>query len=160
MRWRSSPATIARSSPWQGLTTKATSTWVPNSTRLSFLTWGKAPSPRGPAEGRPKAAALAGRVGDVEDDAVDAHQAQPPVERPRRLGPPQRADDPGEEVPHRRHAQPPPRHAEVGAGGDSSPDAEPPGVLEDLSDRQVGQQSHREHHPEDDLVGQDATRAD
>ena len=29
-------------------------------------------------------------------------------------------------------------------------------MLEDLADRQVGQQPHREHHPEDDLVGQDA----
>ena len=33
---------------------------VPDSTRLSFLTWGKAPSPRGPAVGRPKAVASAG----------------------------------------------------------------------------------------------------
>jgi len=29
-------------------------------------------------------------------------------------------------------------------------------VLEDPADRQVGQQAHREHHPEGDLVGQDA----
>jgi hypothetical protein len=32
--------------------------------------------------------------------------------------------------------------------------AEPPGVFEDLSDRQVGQHSHRQHHPHDDLVSQ------
>jgi hypothetical protein len=36
--------------------------------------------------------------------------------------------------------------------------AEPPGVFEDLPDRQVGQQTHREHHPEDDFVRQE-TRA-
>ena len=32
--------------------------------------------------------------------------------------------------------------------------AEPPGVLEDLADRQIGQHSHRQHHPQDDLVRQ------
>jgi hypothetical protein len=29
-------------------------------------------------------------------------------------------------------------------------------MLEDLADRQVGQQAHRQHHSEDHLVGQDA----
>ncbi len=32
--------------------------------------------------------------------------------------------------------------------------AQPPGVFEDLTDRQVGQQAHRQHHPQDDLVSQ------
>ena len=32
--------------------------------------------------------------------------------------------------------------------------AEPPGGLEDLSDRQIGQQPHGQHHPQDDLVRQ------
>jgi len=156
VRCRSNPATIARSSPRQGRTTKATSAWVPNSTRLSLRTWGKAPSPRGPAEGRPKAAALATESGTSRTVPVEAHQAQPLVERPRRLGPPQRADDPTEEVPHRRHPQPPPRHAEVRAARRLLAGAEPSGMLEDLADRQVRQEPHREHDPEDDLGGQDA----
>ena len=33
-------------------------------------------------------------------------------------------------------------------------DAEAAGVLEDLPDGQLGQQSHGEHHPKDDLMGQ------
>ena len=32
--------------------------------------------------------------------------------------------------------------------------AQPPGEFEDLSDRQFGQQPHRQHHPQHDLVGQ------
>ena len=128
----------------------------PQLDQAELLDLGEGPVAARPRRGTAEGGGVGGRVGDVEDDAVDAHQAQPVVERPRRLGPPQRADDPAEEVPHRRHAQPPPGHAEVRAGRRLLADAEPPGVLEDLADRQVGQQPHREHHPEDDLVGQDA----
>ena len=67
-----------------------------------------------------------------------------------------RLRDPAEEVPHRRHPQPAPRHAEIGARRRLFTGAEPPGVLEDLADRQVGQQPHREHYPEGDLVRQHA----
>ena len=62
-----------------------------------------------------------------------------------------------EQVPHRRHAQALTGDAEAGAMRRLLALAEPPGGLEDLSDRQLGQQAHRQHHPADNLVGQLAT---
>ena len=108
---------------------------------------GEGPVAARPGRGAAEGGGVGGRVGDVEDRAVDAHQAQPAVERPGRLGPGQRADDLLEEVPHRGDAQPLPGHAEAGAMGRLLADAEPPGVLEDLADRQVGQQPHGQDHP-------------
>ena len=57
-------------------------------------------------------------------------------------------------MPHRRHAQPLTGDAEAGAVRRLLAFAEPPGGLEDLSDRQIGQQPHGQHHPQDDLVRQ------
>ena len=94
------------------------------------------------------------RVGDVEDRAVEPHQPQAAVERPRRLRPGQGTNDLEEQVPHRRHAQPLTGDAEAGAVRRLLAFAEPPGGLEDLSDRQIGQQPHGQHHPQDDLVRQ------
>ena len=59
-------------------------------------------------------------------------------------------------MPHRHHAQPLTGDAEAGAMWRLLALAEPPGGLEDLSDRQIGQQPHRQHHPQDDLVRQPA----
>ena len=78
------------------------------------------------------------RVGDIEDRAVEPHQPQAAVERPRRLRPGQGANDLEEQVPHRRHAQPLTGDAEAGAVRRLLAFAEPPGGLEDLSDRQIG----------------------
>ena len=94
------------------------------------------------------------RVGDIVNRAVDPHQPQAAVKRPRRLRPGQGANDLGEQVPHRRHAQPSPCDAEARAMRRLLTLTEPPGVLEDLSDGQVGQQPHRQHHPQHDLVSQ------
>ena len=63
-----------------------------------------------------------------------------------------------EQVPHRRHAQPLTGDAEAGAVRRLFAFAEPPGGLEDLSDRQIGQQPHGQHHPQDDLVRQPTLR--
>ena len=115
----------------------------------------EAPSPRAPPRGgrrRRRWPESRGRRGPCRR----GHQPEPTVEGPRRLGPGQRADDPLEEVPDRGDPQPPPGHAEAGAMRRLLADAESSGVLEDLPDRQVGQDPHREHDPEDDLVGQHA----
>ena len=96
-------------------------------------------------------------VGDIEDDAVDPHQAESAVEGPGRLGPGQRANGLFEQATHGGDAQPLPGHAETRAMGRLLAEAESAGVLEDLADRQLGQQPHRQDHPADDLVGQFAT---
>ena len=115
-----------------------------------------------PVAARPGRGASEGRrvdvgVGDIEDDAVDPHQAESAVEGPGRLGPGQRANDLLEQVTHGGDAQALPGHAEAGAMGRLLAEAESAGVLEDLADRQLGQQPHRQDHPADDLVGQFAT---
>src|SRR5262249_18805952 len=62
-----------------------------------------------------------------------------------------------EDVADRADAQPTPGHAQAGPMRGRLADAEPARVLEDLADRQLGQDSHGQHHPADDLVGQGAT---
>ena len=85
---------------------------------------------------------------------TDPHQPQVVVERPRRSRPGQGSNDLGEQMPHRCHAQPLTGDAEAGAMGRLLALAQPPGVFEDLSDRQIGQQPHRQYHPQNDLVSQ------
>ena len=62
-----------------------------------------------------------------------------------------------EQVPYRLNPQPLPRDAEARAMGRVFAVAKPPGPLEDLPDRQIGEQSHREHDPQCDFVSQNAT---
>jgi len=64
------------------------------------------------------------------------------------------SDDPLEEMLHGFHTQPLTCDTEAGTMGRVFPAAQSPGVLEDLADRQVGKQAHRQYHPEHDLVGQ------
>ena len=116
---------------------------------------GEGPVAARPGRGAAEGGGVGRRVGDVVDRAVDAHQAKRRIERPRCLGG-QRSGDVGEEVPHRGDPQPLPRHAEAGAMGRRFADTKATGMLEDLADGQVGQQSHGEHHPKDDLMGQGA----
>ena len=65
---------------------------------------------RGPTEG----GGVGVRVGDVEDRAIDAHQAEPAVEGPGRLGLGQGMDDLLEQVADRGDAQASPGHAQAG----------------------------------------------
>ena len=145
-------------SPWViGRTTKATSTCVPNSTRLSLRTWGKAPVAARPSRGAAEGSGVGVRVGDIEDHAIDPHQTEPAGEGPGRLGPGQRANDPLEPVAHGGDAQALPGHAEAGPVRSLLTDPKSAGVLEDLADGQIGQQPQSQDHPADDLVGQFAT---
>ena len=116
----------------------------------------------GPVAARPGRGAAEGGgvgvgVGDVVDRPIEAHQAEPAVEGPGRLGPGQGMNDLLEEVADRGDAQALPGHAQAGPMRSLLADAEPAGVLEDLADRQLGQDPHGQHHPADDLVGQFAT---
>ena len=110
--------------------------------------------PARPCRGAGENGCVGRRVGDIEDRAVDPHQPQVVVERPRRSRPGQGSNDLGEQMPHRCHAQPLTGDAEAGAMGRLLALAQPPGVFEDLSDRQIGQQPHRQYHPQNDLVSQ------
>ena len=62
-----------------------------------------------------------------------------------------------EQVADGRDAQALPGHAQAGSMGTLLADSEPACMLEDLADRQVGQQPHGQDHPANDLVGQCAT---
>ena len=97
---------------------------------------------------------IGGRVGHIEDDAIDAHQAESPVETAGGIGPGQRANDLLEQVSHRGDAQALPSHTQAGPMRGHLADAESPRVLEDLADRQLGQQPHGQDHPANDFVRQ------
>src|SRR5438309_4000232 len=97
------------------------------------------------------------RVGDVQDGAVETHQAEPAVEGPGRLGPRQGMNDRLEEPADRGDAQALPGHAQAGPMRGRLAEAESAGVLEDLADGQLGQDPHGQDHPADDLMGQLAT---
>jgi len=58
------------------------------------------------------------------------------------------------EVANRGDAQALSGHAKAGPMGVFLAEAEPACVLEDLADRQLGQQSHGQDHPADDFVGE------
>ena len=104
----------------EGRATKATSTWVPSSTRLSLRTCGKAPSPRGPAEGRAKAAALAAQSGTSKTCRRRPSAAIPGKSRRAfRAGP--GGERLVEQGAHRRHAQPLAGDERLDRWGDSSP---------------------------------------
>ena len=121
-------------------------------TELAHL--GKGPIAARPGRRASKGGVIGWRVGNVIDGAVDAHQAEPAVKRPgsSRLG--QRAGNLGEQLTHGSHAQPLTCDAEAGSIGRLFTLPQPPGMFEDLADRQVCEQPHGEHDPQDDLVGQ------
>src|SRR5271157_1727601 len=108
---------------------------------------------RGPAEGR----GVGVGVRDVVDGPIKPYQSESAVEGPRSLGPGQRMDDLLKEVANRGDAQALPGHAEAGPMGGLLAEAEPACVLEDLANRQLGQQSHDQDNPADDFVGEFAT---
>ena len=137
------------------LTTKAISLWVPNSTKLSLRICGNAPSPRCPGRRATEGGVVGLRVGDIEDHAVDAHQAQA---ADRRLLACQAR--PADEQSARTDAAPGRRPAVAGPHKDWSDGAslfavaKSTSVLEDLANGQVGEEPHGKHHPKDNFVGQ------
>src|SRR5262245_36022680 len=166
-RCRRKPPTMGASPRPSGLRTKASSAWVPNSTRLSWRAWGKAQGPRGPA-GRADATGAAGtaerlgvgwRVGQIERGTIDADQAQARVDGAGGLWRGEGADYAVEQAPHRADPEAATRHAKGIARWRLLAVAEAAGVLEDLTKGQAGEHAHSEHNPQHDLVGQPAVAA-
>ena len=122
--------------------------------QTEFANLGERPVAARPCRGASKRGVIGRRVGDVKDSAIDAHQAVPAVERSRRGGLGQRPDRLGEQVTDRGHTQPLTGHTKARAMGRLFTLAQPPGMFEDLANRQVGEQPHGEHDPEDDFMGQ------
>ncbi len=108
---------------------------------------------RGPAEG----GGVGVRVGDVIDRPIEPHQAEPAVEGPGRLGLGQGMNELLKQAADRGDAQTLSGHAQAGPMRGLLAEAKPACVLEDLADRQLGQDSHGQHHPADDFVGQHTT---
>ena len=108
---------------------------------------------RGPAEG----GGVGVRVGDVIDRPIEPHEAEPAVEGPGRLGLGQGMNELLKQAADRGDAQTLSGHAQAGPMRGLLAEAKPACVLEDLADRQLGQDSHGQHHPADDFVGQHTT---
>ncbi len=115
---------------------------------------GERPVAARPCRGASKSGVIGGRVRDVKDGAIDTHQTIPAVECSRRGGLGQRPDDLGEEVTYRGHTQPLAGDTKAGAMGRLFTLAQPPGMFEDLANRQIGEQPHGEHDPENDFMSQ------
>ena len=116
----------------------------------SFATGG---TPKGRLVGRP--------VGQVQYDGVDAHQTHPLVKSTGRLRRRQETYGLVEQSTHGSHTQSLPRMAETRAAWRAFSGTRKPGSLENLANRNMGEDSHRLHHPQDDLVRQLAsTRID
>ena len=122
--------------------------------QTEFANLGERPVAARPCRGASKSGVIGWRVRDVKDGAIDTHQTVPAVECSRRGGLGQRSDDLGEEVTHRGHTQPLTGDTKARAMGRLFTLAQPPGMFEDLADRQVGEQPHGEHDPENDFMGQ------
>ena len=108
---------------------------------------------RGPAEG----GGVGVRVGDVIDRPIEPHELEPAVEGPGRLGLGQGMNELLKQAADRGDAQTLSGHAQAGPMRGLLAEAKPACVLEDLADRQFGQDSHGQHHPADDFVGQHTT---
>jgi len=122
--------------------------------QTEFANLGEGPITARPCRGASKRGVIGWRVRDVKDGAVDAHQTVSAVECAGGGGLSQRADDQGEQVTHWGHTQSLAGDTKARAMRRLFPLAQPPGMLEDLANRQVREQPHGEHDPEDGFMSQ------
>jgi hypothetical protein len=107
----------------------------------------------------PKGSGVGGRVGDIQHRSVDPDQTQPTVMPAWSIGPGQWTDDLLEQASNGSRAESTACPTQRGSTGQPRQRGELGCVSEHLSQGQIGQQSHSQHDPQHDPVGQQAVRS-